>query len=458
MSEDFRRIPISRSEPGRRTDQDAALSRFDLDTSLLVLSPQGRLTLNLDGLKSALGMAEMPKTSVVQEIGTFAGAGTTGLVPDPAAQASKFLRDDGKWDAPAGSGDMTKAVYDTDNDGLVDKAEQLEGPTPGSNIKTALQVKTHIDDTTTNPHGMTGANVGVGGVGPFKAMSGVTAQFKNINSVSADGVSVANDAGNDEIDIGLTDGAVPIAKLVPPGSSNRPAFLVVTAAGTRSWLDLANDNMVPVRKAAGTDLASVRLNAQNMLVGRGVSGDIAALNFNPGAIRAMLQSGGNAGTSFPGSLTASDDGWWFYRTDLDMAFTYVDAWAGWVSVAEWEVFGGKSSTLAATAYTDLLYGLGTAFDASNIGVVLPFQTKAVWVAGNVQASSTCTFTLRDEGTDVTNATLSYSAQSGKKSSIFVNTGTIPTTIAANRNISIAVTSGSAVTGHTIRFGLRRFET
>jgi hypothetical protein len=48
----------------------------------------------------------------------------------------------------------------------------------------------------------TGLNVGTGGVGVFKQKSGVTLEFKNINSTSA-AITVVNDAANNEIDLTL---------------------------------------------------------------------------------------------------------------------------------------------------------------------------------------------------------------------------------------------------------------
>lgn len=51
-----------------------------------------------------------------------------GLVPK-GTNTGKFLKDDGTWSTPAGVGDMTKAVYDTDEDGTVDDSEKLEGST-----------------------------------------------------------------------------------------------------------------------------------------------------------------------------------------------------------------------------------------------------------------------------------------------------------------------------------------
>ena len=66
-------------------------------------------------------------------VGDSGSGGTKGLVPAPAAgdaAASKFLKADGTWAAPGGgSGDMAKATYDTDNDGVVDAAELAQDST-----------------------------------------------------------------------------------------------------------------------------------------------------------------------------------------------------------------------------------------------------------------------------------------------------------------------------------------
>lgn len=55
----------------------------------------------------------------------------------------------------------------------------------------------------------TASNVGVGGVGPFKAKVGADLQFKNINSSSSN-ITITDDTANDEIDIGF----VPFAQTV----------------------------------------------------------------------------------------------------------------------------------------------------------------------------------------------------------------------------------------------------
>jgi len=50
----------------------------------------------------------------------------------------------------------------------------------------------------------TASNVGAGGVGVFKQKTGVDLEFKNINAASSK-VSVANDAGNNEVDIDVVE-------------------------------------------------------------------------------------------------------------------------------------------------------------------------------------------------------------------------------------------------------------
>jgi hypothetical protein len=52
-----------------------------------------------------------------------------------------------------------------------------------------------------------GANVGNGGVGPFKQISSGEIQFKNINAASSR-ISVTDDPGNDEIDIDVVEGSI----------------------------------------------------------------------------------------------------------------------------------------------------------------------------------------------------------------------------------------------------------
>lgn len=57
---------------------------------------------------------------------------------------SLYIYDTGDWAEQGGNhGDMTKAVYDTDDDGIVDKAESLDDG--GGNTVTAAQAKEAYD-------------------------------------------------------------------------------------------------------------------------------------------------------------------------------------------------------------------------------------------------------------------------------------------------------------------------
>ncbi len=70
-----------------------------------------------------------------------------GLVPKAPNVTSKFLRGDATWDTPAGSGDMTKAVYDTNLDNTVDDADKVDGEHAAA---FADAVHTHVEADVTD--------------------------------------------------------------------------------------------------------------------------------------------------------------------------------------------------------------------------------------------------------------------------------------------------------------------
>ena len=57
-----------------------------------------------------------------------------GFVPKATDVVAHFLRADGTWDAPAGAGDMTKVVYDGDDDGIVDQADLATAATDSDTV------------------------------------------------------------------------------------------------------------------------------------------------------------------------------------------------------------------------------------------------------------------------------------------------------------------------------------
>jgi hypothetical protein len=69
---------------------------------------------------------------------TLTDVGQASNWPDPSGNGGKYLKTDGStytWDSPSGSGDMTKATYDTDTNDTVDAAETLEDQGGGNNIQ-----------------------------------------------------------------------------------------------------------------------------------------------------------------------------------------------------------------------------------------------------------------------------------------------------------------------------------
>ena len=66
----------------------------------------------------------------------------------PAVPVGDVLADNGSWVVLAGGGDMTKLVYDIDNDGIVDKAENVDDG--AGNASTAAQVKTAVTNSHTH--------------------------------------------------------------------------------------------------------------------------------------------------------------------------------------------------------------------------------------------------------------------------------------------------------------------
>jgi len=81
----------------------------------------------------------------------------------PAANTIPVADADGKlndWVTASGVGDMTKAVYDTNDNNIVDKAEELDD---GTNTATAADVSSHLSNTS-NPHNVTKTQVGLGNV------------------------------------------------------------------------------------------------------------------------------------------------------------------------------------------------------------------------------------------------------------------------------------------------------
>lgn len=141
------------------------------------------------------------KRWILQEAYGTGGSSTfTGLSDTPSSysgHAGEFVRVNSgetglEFNTPAGSGDMLKSVYDTDDDGIVDNSEQLEshggsyyldranhtGTQAASTISdftAQVEADPHVSDaythsqlTSGNPHSVTADEVGLGNVSNLK--------------------------------------------------------------------------------------------------------------------------------------------------------------------------------------------------------------------------------------------------------------------------------------------------
>ncbi len=85
-----------------------------------------------------------------------------GLTPK-GTNIGNYLRDDGTWSSPAGSGDMTKAVYDTNDNNRVDTSETLYdagGNKTYANISSEIDTDITTHAALTSTHGASGDIIG----------------------------------------------------------------------------------------------------------------------------------------------------------------------------------------------------------------------------------------------------------------------------------------------------------
>ena len=123
---------------------------------------------DINGLDSALASKarktdlDQHKADITNPHNVTKGQLGIGYLTDKG-QGDKFLSDNGTYkELQIDAGDMKKAVYDTDNSGIVDDAEMLGGKLPDF-YATESDLQDHIADTN-NPHTVTKAQVGLGNV------------------------------------------------------------------------------------------------------------------------------------------------------------------------------------------------------------------------------------------------------------------------------------------------------
>jgi len=164
------------------------------NAKLAQMSANGFKGNNTGGASNVIDLTTTQATAILNNVVGDSGAGgTKGLVPAPAAgdaAAGKFLKADGTWTAPSGTGDMLKATYDPAN-----IAEQLVGLTASQTLtnKTfgaGTALGTPSSGTLTNCTGLpmtTGVTgtlpIANGGTNSNTALSGNTIMISNGSAI-----------------------------------------------------------------------------------------------------------------------------------------------------------------------------------------------------------------------------------------------------------------------------------
>lgn len=212
---------------------------------------------------------------------------------------------------------------------------------------------------------------------------------------------------------------------------------------------VAGNNSVLMKLGSAGELKFTAAAARRVLA-MGSTGDLEFKS--PAKFLAEVMDLATTGTSFPS--TNLYDGRQFYRTDHYTNYYYDSGLAGWLSSQEHTLHGGENAN--ETSYFDMI-PFNAPYSATGTGWRFPYDVKPMWISTYIAGSSTCTVEVRDDGTGVSNANISYSAESGSKTAFFSSPGTVT----AASNLTVAVSSGTAVFGGTGTFvlvGYRRFET
>lgn len=168
---------------------------------------------------------------------TLSGTGTTS---DP------YVINASGTGGPGGSGDMTKAVYDTGNNGIVDNAEALNGQAASYYLNrtnhTGSQAQSTITNLTTDLSArvlkagdtMTGALNLQGSSGTMTLSASPDGGAYNIG-VSATGTLAFYGAGGNTLDVELLDGKLKTTALQLTTSPTNGHVLTSDGSGNASW-------------------------------------------------------------------------------------------------------------------------------------------------------------------------------------------------------------------------------
>jgi len=186
---------------------------------------------------------------------------------------------------------------------------QFKSLVAGTNVSLSSDANTITISSTGGGSGETNtaSNVGAGGVGVFKQKTGADLEFKNINS--GEGISVTNDAGNDEIDVAVNvnglaaeaslDGAADFVMVYDTSAGgHRKALLNNLPTGGGGEANTASNvggETELFKQKSGIDLQFRTL----------VAGSNVTLTQNADTVEIAASGSGGAGTEFRFKLPAA---------------------------------------------------------------------------------------------------------------------------------------------------------
>lgn len=167
---------------------------------------------------------------------------TEGLIVYVADEDKIYTYNGTSWSYTSGEGDMLKSTYDTDEDGIVDKAETLDDGV--GNSVTAAQVKNVVDNFDSKADKVSGATAGnIASLDSNGNLQDSGIASTNVFDKSADDLDAVNDGTTygRVLQSELTSGAV---NRLNDGTNTVTAAQAKKAYDTRALYDASTDEIV----------------------------------------------------------------------------------------------------------------------------------------------------------------------------------------------------------------------